>query len=239
MKPIFYTLSCILLLVSCKPAGSKEDRQAAKEIANFWGGKCSYSTTASFSTKKGKRKIFNLKLSGSPAFNTKVPPVVIASNMAWTAYSKWTPDEKEKYTEIDARLQKTGKEKEELNYEYTIQQLKTVNSKLPFLNTCVTELKEHKLAELFHHIDPSLYTDSSITDFTKTTAQFDSAYGRLNDYKLVGFSFSEGAVKGRKIPVIVLYVTLIYTKDKLQFSFYADNRKEINETFLYGLRFEF
>ena len=102
MNRILSILICTFLITSC---GNKRDGEqktgllsnfisitdnedaGVKEILDFYGGQCKYAVGVSASTEDGKKKYFELEMSGSDAIEERLDkPKLPSSNIAYIFY---------------------------------------------------------------------------------------------------------------------------------------------------------
>lgn len=191
-----------------------EDK-GVKEILNFYGGQCKYAVGASTSTDEGKSKYFELKMSQSEVIESysKVAQMP-ASNVAYLFY-KNLKDEKNNYDEIHTVLK--FNDGDEMTFEYPIEQLDIVASRLPTVEKIIELIKSKQ----FQNIKPFL-NDSSVAQYDKNELvtnmeKVDSRFGEVKEFMPYGFRFNE-TDDGKNY----LHISGVVLRDKENHEFSAD-----------------
>jgi hypothetical protein len=233
MKTQIAFVLALFVLVGC---ASETETRAVHEIANFYGGRVSYSKGVAASTTEGSKKYFELKLSESQYINS-VAAEEPASFSALTIYRNLSEEEKDKYTHIKTSVeQQAGDSEKTTEFEYTIQKLKTVEAKLALIKPLQEILKHRHYEQLTQQLDSSAFRNFDMKTFYAQLDTIASACGEINDYHLHAFTFFESEVDQEQKPLLELKGVLVRNKQNVRISVILSTLPEDNR--IYGLHFK-
>ncbi len=181
MQKFLGMVMAAFVLTSC---ASETETKAVQEIANFYGGRVSYSKGVATSTSEGSKLYFELKLSDSPYINS-VEAEEPGSFSAFAVYRNLSEEEKEKYTHIKTSIeQQAGDSKKTTEFEYTVQKLKTVEAKLSKIKLLQETLKHRHYGQLTELMDSSAFSNFDMKAFYAQLDTIANACGEINEYQI-------------------------------------------------------
>lgn len=146
------TFVLILMLVSCGNQSEKSllltenENKGLKEILDFYGGVCDYKVHTAISTENGKRKSFEIEISGSKVVEQySERPVMAASNIAYLFY-KNLKEERNMYDEMNIILAFNNGKK--VSFNFLTKQLELVDKRMGVAHRIVENLKNKKFADI-------------------------------------------------------------------------------------------
>lgn len=184
-KSICILVCCFLL--SCKQLKiSDNETKAIEEIGSLYGGNYSYSIKLGASTKSGKTKTFGIEVSNSEFLNqNKKLAEMYASNMAYTFF-KLTKGEANKYSSIVTTIE--FDQGEQATYEYNMEMLKTVDSKMIYVQKIVDILKKKDYKKISEKITTgAIVPEENREKYIEKLKSMDSTFGDIYTFTPMGF----------------------------------------------------
>ena len=186
-----WIIACISVLVvaeSCKNSSiSENEKKGVKEVVNLYGGKVKISKQDS-STPSGNKNIVEVQLSQSKFadnYTDMAMPELPASGIAYAFYKKLGND-KQKYTHVKTQLILKNGEKQE--YEFPVNELELVNSKIGIAQKIAELIKQKNYEGLKPMLD-STYGGYNKDQLIENLEETDSRLGKANELVIVGFRF--------------------------------------------------
>jgi hypothetical protein len=216
------TLFLIVVIYSCRNPISQNELKAIDEIANQYGGQCSYSININKSISSGKKITFEVELSNSN-FLDEYPELgeMVTSNMAYILFK--FPNKERKYDEIISTVVFQNGRK--LSVNYLQDKLETVDIKLNYVNKIIDLLHKQEYKKVENLIVPDSRPYQNIHEHLVTA---DSILGKILDFKFTGFKFK---MRSSGIQLIRIYGNLKRTKTDSQFSIEINSDIEKDEVF--------
>lgn len=208
-----------------------EDK-GVKEILEYYGGKCIYSTGASASSKKGMLSYFKLEISQSEIIELHADVASMpASNVAYLFY-KNLKEEKNNYNEIRVVLKFNGGEK--LQFKYPMEHLKLVADRMPTVENVVDLIKKKEFKKINTFLNDSSVIQYNKTELTTNLEKFNSRYGEVKEFIPYGFWIDEGDNEEK-----LLHISGIIIRDIQNHEFSADFNLDspISELLFIGYEF--
>ena len=208
---------------------SDNEYKGVEEILNFYGGYCEYSIGISASTKDGKKKYFELKMSESEAIEERLDkPKLPSSNIAYIFY-KNLKEEKKNYDAIHVVL--ISKDNSKLEFEYPISTLEHVERRMNLNDKTVNLLREKKFAELSSMMNNELIPFDK-EELVPRLIELEPQLGNIKEYRFFGFMIVP--FKGKDI--LHLSGSLLRENQNHEFSIDIDFNSDNDE--LYQLQYK-
>ena len=185
---IIVCIPALILAGSCKNSSiSENEKKGVKEVVNLYGGKVIVSKLDS-TTPAGNKNIVQLQLSQSKFadnYTDMAMPELPASGVAYAFYKK-LGNEKQKYTHVKTQLVLKNGEKED--YEFPVNELELVNSKIAIAQKIADLIKQKNYKALKPMLDSS-YGGYNKDLLIENLEETDSRLGKANELVIVGFRF--------------------------------------------------
>ena len=223
-----------LILTSCKQLKvSAKEKAAMEEIAQLYGGSCTYTVNLKVSTKSGKTRSFELEVSESDFLNQHNELAeMYASNIAYVFFT-YVKDEKEKYNNIRSSIIYKGGGK--ASFDYSMDSLQIVDTKMAYVRTVVKILADSGIEKVNQMINPGIFkTEKDRRDYFDKLKTVDSVFGKVIDFAPTGFKFNTGN-KGFQF----LHISGNLKRSKQDSQFAIDINPTIGQDELYIFRYDY
>jgi hypothetical protein len=181
-------IAVMVVVFACKNSSiSENERKGVKEVVALYGGQVQVSEQDS-ATPAGNKNIVQVQLSQSTFaenYTDMAMPELPASGVAYAFYKR-LGNEKKKYTHVKTQLLLKNGDKEE--YEFPVNELELVNSKIAIVQRIGDLIKQRNYEELKPMLD-STYGGYNKEQFIENLEETDSRLGKANELVIVGFSF--------------------------------------------------
>ena len=247
MKNIIWGIFCLIVLFSCVQKKDNEQKptlisnfvsisdnedKGIKEILAFYGGECKYSIGRTASTKKGKKKFFELEVRKSEIVDKYSQVAELpASNIAYLFYRN-LEKEKVKYDEIHAVLVFANGEK--ITFKYPSAQLEQVVRRMALTDKIIAILKSKDYDALRPYVNNTTVFQFNKDDLINGLKKHDPQFGTISEFKPFGFKISSLGTKPEQIHITGILIREI---QNTAFSLDMNLNSEIDE--IYNLQYQF
>lgn len=180
-----------LVFISCKQLKVSEEEEAAmKEIAELYGGTCTYTINWKVSTKSGKTNSFEMEVSNSDFLNENIKLTeMFASNIAYVFFTH-VKGQKQKYNSVKSSI--VYKDGGKASFDYTLDTLQIVDTKMAYVKKVISVLSDSGIEKVNQMIKRGIFkNDEDQRDYFNKLKSVDSTFGKVIDFTPAGFQFTK------------------------------------------------
>ena len=232
----FLTVSLLLTnlgFFSCKQISvTKKESTALNEIANLYGGSCTYKINLDAISKYNKTKCFEIQIENSDFLNENEKwTEMYAANIAYVFFT-FIRDEKQKYSSIKSSI---FANQAKASFDFSIDTLEMVYNKMAYVNQVVALLQHRDYENIEALLKPGvLLAAEDKPKFIDELKSVDSVFGEIIEFTPAGFRFSYPE-NGNNF--LHISGNLKRTKQDTQFSIDINPTEGKNELYLYGYEY--
>lgn len=226
-------LLALALLAGCT---SNAEKQAAYEIAEFYGGDVHLTSGRNFTTAKSDPRGHYLAIAVSnPALgrfydNLQLP----ASGCAYLAFSNLTPSQQQSYDYVKVTLQDSSSEH---RYTFTSQQLQQVLQAATSLRTLIFNIQNSDYLAAANDFNPDALGTMPRDSLPNLMNKVGNRLNPFTEYRVHGFQLTELPVAGKPLPLMQLFVSVPRPPEPDRFLVVTINpAMSDTEHFLYGIK---
>lgn len=226
-------LLSILVFSSCQQLSvSEKESIAFNEIANLYGGTCTFKINLDAVSKYGKTKCFEIQIENSDFLNENAKwTEMYAANIAYVFFT-FIRDEKQKYSSIKSSI---SANKAKASFDFSIDSLEMVYNKMAYVNRVVGLLQHRDYEKIEALLKPGvLLAEEDKPKFIDELKSVDSVFGEIIEFTPAGFRFSYPE-NGNSF--LHISGNLKRTKQDTQFSIDINSTEGKNELYLYGYEY--